>query len=416
MPYVSIPGGYMYRHIWVDEEDYAKSQQASNPPDYVGKPPALSFGGAGANDDPNEIYKDAEGVLRGEGRGGGSGVSANDPRLYGSSGSGGSKYNFDNYYGGGSLYGASAGANSGPQLPGGNSWTNAGPQQDVSGAYGGGSYGGGGGYPGGGGGGGGSMYGQSAMQVPGGVRTQYTTLDPTIWNKAVDTTNINASAGSAGNYATQLGGINPQVSPAPQTLYNQYQAHLMNPAQFQNNPVVQAALARATQAASRRLSASRISKSGNAAQAISDTTAQSLMGSYSDFANLYGQGAKLEGDRWGQEQGLNLDATKARIAALQAGGNLALGAGDLNVRGASQALAEKKLELDRVSSGITSPGQDQANMIRDDILRGYNSGNYSAANAAQRSYMDLTGQWIQPTSSTYGATTMPGATATTWRW
>jgi hypothetical protein len=332
-----------------------------------------------------------------------SGVGYNDPRLYERGYTGASNYNYDAYYGGGSLY-AGGGANTGPQLPGtSNSWTAGGQAQG----------GGGGGYPSGGGG----MYGQSVTPAGAGtVRTQYTTLDPTVWNKQVDTSNVNASAGSAGNYATQLGNINPKVAPMDRTLYDQYSAHLMNPNAFQNNPVVQAALARAQQAASRKLAASRISKSGNAAQAISDTTSQALMGEYYKMADTYGQGAQLEGQRWQAEQGMNLDATKARIAALQAGGQLSLGAGDLNVRGGNLALEEKKLELARVAGGITSPFQDSVNAAKGDILANYNSGNFSAANQSQQRYMDLTGQWISPTAQTYGATTMPGATSTTWRW
>ena len=218
------------------------------------------------------------------------------------------------------------------------------------------SYSAGGGLPVGGGGarGGGAPRGGGGMAM----FTQYSHLDPTVWGKQVDAGSFQGAAGSAGQFATQLGGISPQVSAMPRTLYDQYSTMLTDPNAFLNNPIVKAALERAQQATGRQLAAQRISKSGGAAAAIAEQTAQTLMGQYGQMAGVLGQGAALEGSRWGAEQGMNLDATKARIAALQAGGNLALGAGELMGKGAGLGLEEKKLELARVTSGIQSPMEE----------------------------------------------------------
>ena len=244
-------------------------------------------------------------------------------------------------------------------------------------------------------------------------------LDPSLWNTPVTGGSTQQSAGQAGGYANALANINPQVGAPDRTLYDRYSAHLQGGmAGMADDPGVQFALSRAQQANQRQLNAGRMRNSGRALEEMAATTTGNLMQQFGNLANIYGQGAGMEGQRWGQEQGLNLDAQKLKLAGLQGAGDLAVRSGQLYSSTDDAALRARALDLERSKANILTPNQQQAQTVYGQAVNqanvsGYGAGTFSPSLSQQ--YLQLTGTPLtlnSATSSQAAGMFSPGYTST----
>jgi hypothetical protein len=227
------------------------------------------------------------------------------------------------------------------------------------------------------------------------IRTQYSQLDPNIWNTPVQYGSATGAAGTAGGYAAGLADLQPGAAPQERTLYDRYSQLLQDPSSIMGNQGVQFALQEAQRANQRQLAAGRMRQSGNALRSMSDVTTGTLMQQFGNLANIYGGGAGAELARNQLGAQTALEQSRQRGGFLQGAGNLALGAGQLYGQTATQGLEERKLDLARVGAGIQSASEGQAQQLRAEALRQasaaspYGGGTFSPDLAAR--YQSVTG-------------------------
>jgi hypothetical protein len=237
-------------------------------------------------------------------------------------------------------------------------------------------------------------------------------LDPSVWNTPITGGSVNQAAGQAGGYAAGLANLNPNVGAPGRTLYDRYSALLQDPTQGMSTPGAQFALKEAQQANQRQLNAGRMRNSGNALRAMSDVTTGTIQQQFGNLANIYGQGAGVEGQRWQQEQGLNLDAQKLKLAGLQGAGDLAIRSGQLYGQQDQTGIAARELDLRRSQANIQTPNQAQASTLYGQAVNQANNnyyGQYSPSLSQQ--YLNLTGSPLtlnQSQSSVPGSMFSPG--------
>jgi hypothetical protein len=341
----------------VPGEPQAPAPAQSAAPNFIGAPPPIL--GGGGEDGGENVYKDPNGVFR----------NRRQDTSGGRAGSGGNTPMFSAYNkavgGGGDEGGQAGGQNAG---------------QGSTGTV--------GGVPAGGGGGRGG--GMPVMQDT----RMSSKLDPAIWNTPITGGGATQSAGQAGGYASALANINPSVGAPDRTLYDKYSQFLQGGmAGMGNDPGVQFQLQQAQQANQRQLNAGRNRNSGRALEEMSATTTGNLMQQFGNLSSIYGQGAGVEGQRWGQEQGLNLDAQKLKLASLQGAGDLAVRSGQLYNQNDSTGIQARQLDLQRSQANIMTPNQQQGTDIRAQATQQANTpGNYGtwSPNLSQQ-YLSLTG-------------------------
>lgn len=240
-------------------------------------------------------------------------------------------------------------------------------------AWAGGGYGGGGRYGGGSTGtvrvsqpqrqgtmeeGGGNM--AFSQSVGGGIRTQYSSLDPNAWGQDPTSTlqQVGTAAQGAVNAGDSLMGVNPTVGSADRMLYDRYQSLLLNPSSMMNDQNVGFMLDQSQEAARRQLAAGRMRHSGNALTELAQVTSGNLMGQFRNLADVYRGGADTEFGRWQGQTGAGLDAARIRAGALQGAAQAYTGAGQLGNQSAQAMNERAKLDLDRVFKGIASPQEE----------------------------------------------------------
>jgi hypothetical protein len=199
-----------------------------------------------------------------------------------------------------------------------------------------------------------------SQTVGGGIRTQYSSLDPTAWGQ--DPTATLQQSGTAAQGAVNAGdalmGVNPSVGAAPRTLYDRYSSLLMDPSSMMNDKNVGFMLDQAQEAARRQLAAGRMRHSGNALTELAQVTSGNLMSQFGNLADIYGGGADREFGRWQGETGAGLDAARIRAGALQGAAGAYTGAGQLSNQAAGTMNQRAALDLQRVQAGIASPQEE----------------------------------------------------------
>lgn len=221
-------------------------------------------------------------------------------------------------------------------------------------------------------------------------------LDPSIWNTPITGGSVNQAAGQAGGYAAGLANLNPTVGAPDRTLYDRYSQFLQGGAAgMANDPSVEFALKRAQEAAGRTLGAGRMRNSGRALEEMSAVTTGNLMQQFGNLANIYGQGAGMEGQRWQGEQSLNLDAQKLKLAGLQGAGDLAVRSGQLYGQQDATGIAARELDLKRSQANILTPNQQQASTLYSQAVNQANAGGAAGygtfSPSLSQQYLSLTG-------------------------
>lgn len=237
-----------------------------------------------------------------------------------------------------------------------------------------------------------------SQSVGGGIRTQYSSLDPNAWGQDPTSTlqQVGTAAQGAVNAGDSLMGVNPTVGSADRTLYDRYQSLLLNPSSMMNDQNVGFMLDQSQEAARRQLAAGRMRHSGNALTELAQVTSGNLMGQFRNLADVYRGGADTEFGRWQGQTGAGLDAARIRAGALQGAAQAYTGAGQLGNQSAQAMNERAKLDLDRVYKGIASPQEEyRASLAPKSVyvpVSGYNSyeaaglgltGPYSASSWAQ---------------------------------
>jgi hypothetical protein len=156
---------------------------------------------------------------------------------------------------------------------------------------------------------------------------------------------------------------------------------------------VQFALSRAQQANQRQLNAGRMRNSGRALEEMAGVTTGNLMQQFGNLANIYSQGAGMEGQRYATDAGFQMDAQKLKLAGLQGAGDLAVRSGQLYTGADDAALRARALDLERSKANILTPNQSQAQTVYNTAVAQANQGgaygSYSPSLSQQ--YLSLTG-------------------------